>query len=546
MPKNKPVLIASLAEIENELAERSLYEFIKQGWHVVEPATPFVDGWHIGAICEHLEAVTSGQIRNLLINIAPRHMKSTIVSVMWPIWEWLRWPGRRWLTASYSLALAIRDAVKSRRIIESPWFRSRWGHVFTLAGDQNVKHRYENDATGYRIATSVGGSATGEGGNRVLVDDPINAIDKDSDKLRSAALTWWDETMSTRLNDPKRDAKIIIMQRLHESDLSGHVLRAGGYEHLCLPTEYDPARRCVTSIGWEDPRTVEGDLLWPDRFGPAENASAKVALGPMGYAGQHGQRPAPAGGGRFKVAWLRYYDREGDFYRLYARDGSLKSVVKVADCDRFSMMDPAGVEAVDDSTPAYTVVQVWDITPDHEMLLVDQFREQCETPDAVERAVEIVRRYDCPWIGVEKDGIGLGVIQNIKRKGITVRPIKARGSKLARSETAEIRAAAGLILIPRGAPFLFDLIDELSNFPAGQFKDQMDALAHAAIWTHKTRGAPTSEADVTHATEEAAAEAAAEADRVRKAERRMIDPLDGEEPERRDWIEIAEDDAAWT
>src|ERR1700716_3235972 len=137
----KPNLIQ---EIDKELATRGLREFIKQAWIILQPATPFVPGWHIDALCEHLEAITYGHIRNLLINIPPRHMKSLTVSVFWPVWRWLTAPATRWLFNSYAESLSIRDSLKCRRIIESVWFQQRWGQLFRLTGDQNEKRRFEN------------------------------------------------------------------------------------------------------------------------------------------------------------------------------------------------------------------------------------------------------------------------------------------------------------------------------------------------------------------------------------------------------------------
>ena len=220
-------------------AEAHLGDFIRQAWHVLEPATPYIHGWHIDAMCEHLEAVTRGWIRNLLINVPPRHMKSLAVSVFWPCWEWTQHPERRWLYASYAQSLSIRDSLKCRRLIESDWYQAHWGQVFQLRGDQNQKMRWENDKTGYRLASSVGGSLTGEGGDRLVADDPHNIQQRESDTIREGVLQWWDEVMSTRLNDPKTGAKVLVMQRLHERDLSGHVLEQGGWEHLCLPAEYE-------------------------------------------------------------------------------------------------------------------------------------------------------------------------------------------------------------------------------------------------------------------------------------------------------------------
>ncbi|MBI3696539.1 MAG: hypothetical protein HY238_17075 [Acidobacteria bacterium] len=301
------------AEIAQELAKRRLLEFVLQAWPVIEPATDFIPGWHLDAICDHLEAVSNGHLRNLLINIPPRHMKSLAVAVFWPAWEWIRWPERRWLFSSYALSLSIRDSVKCRRLIQSAWYRSRWGDRFQLTGDQNAKERFENNKTGYRLATSVGGAATGEGGDRVIVDDPHNVKEAESDTVRQGVIDWWDQVMSTRLNDPKTGAKVIIMQRIHEGDLSGHVLEQGGYEHLCLPAEYE-GNKCSTSIGWSDPRQEHGELLWSARFGRQEIEELQHSMGSYAAAGQLQQRPAPAEGGILKRHWWKFYrERPGKF-----------------------------------------------------------------------------------------------------------------------------------------------------------------------------------------------------------------------------------------
>jgi hypothetical protein len=222
-------------------AESHLRDFVRQAWHVLEPATPYVHGWHLDAISEHLEAVSRGWIRKLIINIPPRHMKSLSVSVFWPCWDWLQRPDRRYIYSSYAQRLSTRDSLKCRRLILSPWYQSHWGGLFQLTGDQNEKTRFENDKTGYRLATSVDGSNTGEGGDFIVADDPHNVRERESDIQRENVITWWDEVMSTRLNDPKTGARVVVMQRMHERDLSGHLLEQGGWEHLCLPARYEAA-----------------------------------------------------------------------------------------------------------------------------------------------------------------------------------------------------------------------------------------------------------------------------------------------------------------
>ncbi|MBV9849829.1 MAG: phage terminase large subunit [Armatimonadetes bacterium] len=296
---------AALRSLDAHLARRSLAEFVRQGWPLLEPGTPLIWNWHLDAICEHLEAVTRGQIQRLLINIPPGHMKSLAVSVFWPAWEWVVAPETRSLFASYAMELAIRDSVRCRDLIQSDWYQEAFAPEWQLRGDQNLKSYFENTEKGFRFCLSVGGRATGFRGNKVVVDDPLNAKETYSESAREACLFWWDKVMSTRLNDPRTGTRVIIMQRLHESDLSGHVLKAGGYEHLCLPSEFDPSRRSRTCIGWEDPRREDGELLFPEVFTRPVLDQAKKDLGPIDYAGQHGQLPAPMEGAMFQAHWFR-------------------------------------------------------------------------------------------------------------------------------------------------------------------------------------------------------------------------------------------------
>jgi predicted phage terminase large subunit-like protein len=483
--QHKPTLKQSKIHQVRE-AENSLSQFIREAWHVLEPASEFVPGWHLDAIADHLEAVTRGDIANLLINLPPRHCKSLSVCVFWPVWEWIRFPHTRWLFSAYASALAVRDSLRCRRLIRSQWFQDRWEDRFMLTKDQNAKARFDNDRGGHRIATGVGGGATGEGGDRVIVDDPHRISQRESETVRESTLIWWDQTMSTRLNDPRNGARVIIMQRLHEADLSGHVLQQGGYVHLLLPAEFESDRRCKTErLDWTDPRKKDGDLLWPERIGPKEIAQFKLRLGPDGYSGQFQQRPAPGGGGRFRAAQFRYYrsvlHAGAPFrYELFKRNGE-SSFVDVESCRRFAVMDPAAAEKESGNKPCYTVIQIWDVTPECDMVLVHQFREQVSSPRAADVAVELVRQFQVQYIAVEKDGLGLGVAQHIKKRGPTVKRVKARGNKWERTQTAQIRMSNGQIYFPREAPFLFELEKELLLFPRGQYADQVDALAYAAI-----------------------------------------------------------------
>jgi len=296
--------------VETELATRYLKPFTEQAWHVLEPVTDFTPGWHLDAVADHLESVAlgigkpdaPGAIRRLIINIPPRHSKSLLVSAMFPSWLWINHPAFRSITASYGQDLAVRDAVKMRRLITSNWYQNRWSDRYQLTGDQNAKQRYENDKTGYRIATSVDGIATGEGGDGIFIDDPHNIKDSLSPVKLQSVIDWFDMVIQTRLNNPKTGFIVLIMQRCHERDLTGHILsKELGYTHLCLPARYE---RNHPQAWPADPRSVDGELLWPSMYGETELLSLEKSMGTYAAAGQLQQRPTPREGGMIKRGWF--------------------------------------------------------------------------------------------------------------------------------------------------------------------------------------------------------------------------------------------------
>jgi predicted phage terminase large subunit-like protein len=471
--------------VRAERARRRLREFVRQAWPILEPGTPYVHGWHIDAICEHLEGITQGHLHNLIINVPPRHMKSYLVCVFWPAWEWIEGPWLEYLTSSYGADLAIRDAVKSRWLIQSSWYQSRWGDRFHLAGDQNLKSRYENDHGGHRIATGVGGGATGEGGHRIIVDDPVKADDAYSDTVRQGANDWWDNTMSTRGNDPKTVARVIIMQRLAEDDLTGHVLEKMGqggeqYEHLCLPARYEP-RHTVTCLGWKDPRAEPGALLWPERFGEEELGRLEVTLGEMGTAGQLQQRPAPAGGAIFKRDWWpaqrRYDAGDKGIYRL--------------NVGRYLSFDTA---LKDEERNDYTAWGVWELTRDYQLLLrgVDQARLQLpQLATTIEQTGERWN-YDGKLQGilVEDKNSGTSALQTLRQSaapeiaGLLI-AFEPKGSKEYRARQASLWCERGMILLPHPGeqvPWLLEFEETLFKFPAVKHDDVVDQMTQLIIY----------------------------------------------------------------
>ncbi|MDE1904974.1 MAG: phage terminase large subunit [Rhodospirillales bacterium] len=457
-----------LAIIQAEEGRRHLRDFIPLAWPIVEPTTPFMPNWHIDAISEHLEAVSRGEIRNLLINMPPRCAKSTIVSVMWPVWTWATTPAFRWLFASYALSLAIRDSLKCRRIIESDWYQRHYGDMVQLAPDQNLKSRFENSARGYRYAVSVGSSVTGEGGDAIVVDDAHNAKMAGSALIRESTLDWWDQAISSRLNDPRTGCKVIVMQRLHERDLSAHVLEKGDYVHLCLPLEYEANTKCVTALGWEDPRRLDGELLWPERIGPTEVAQLKIALGVYGYAGQYQQRPTPRAGGTFQQAWM------GKRYRTLPQ---MPQVIQA--------VDSAFKEGVAND---YSVIATWG-TDGIGYYLINIWRDRVDFPGLIQAIRDQAAAHAPSAILVEDKASGQSAIQMLHRTtALPVIAVAADGSKESRADLISPLFEAGRVYLPESAEWLAAWIDEHVHFPRGAHDDQCDTTSYALRYLSADRG----------------------------------------------------------
>ena len=488
-----PAVILEMIQKEQQrrAAEGSLYEFVKQSWHVVEPGIPFIPSWHIEEICEHLEAVSSGDIRRLLINIPPRHSKSTIVSVMFPAWEWIARPEEKFLCASYSGALSTRDNLKTRRLLQSPWYQERWGHMFAFAGDQNAKQRFENNKTGYRLATSVGGTATGEGGSRLLLDDPHGAQAAQSEAIRESDLEWFDVVWSTRLNNPKTDAMITVMQRLHQKDISGHILEdIGGWEHIMIPAEWDGVRR-KTVLGPYDPRKKKGELICPERFGPDEITKLKQLLGTYGSSGQLQQDPTPSEGGILKTKFFKLWP-------VAERKPQLEYVLQSYDC--------AFTEKSTGDPTACTVWGVFTHKGERQAMLLDAWDEHLSYPDLRKKVVqEYTDEYGAdaspkggmPTRGRRPDRVlgeskasGQSLLQDLRLAKVpAVGYNPGNADKVSRAHQAAPTLELGLLWIPESAKnpgqpvsWAASFLKQVAKFPVAEHDDYVDTMTQAVIY----------------------------------------------------------------
>jgi predicted phage terminase large subunit-like protein len=509
-----PTLEQELVELErlNDMlevheVERDLRKFIPLAWPIIEPKRPYIHNWHIDAIADHLMGCSEGHIQNLAINIPPRHMKSITVSVFWPAWEWIRKAHTKWLFVSYARNLVVRDAVKTRRILSSEWYQRNWSDSFRFAGDQNVKSYYENDQGGARIVGSIDSGITGEGGDRVVVDDPLKLEDADNKDAIVNVNNFWDDVLASRLNDAATGCRVIIMQRLNHNDLTGHVLREGGWTWLYLPTEYEPARKCFTQfrrtiyevgqdeqgkleerqqvvdIMFEDPRTHEAELLNPQRFGPQEVAIVKVRNGPYTYAGQQQQRPVPQGGGVYKREYWRFFDVDQPPFNH--QEDLLDDACQSWDC---SFKD------LDDSS--YVVGTCW-IRRNSSIYLFYRLRRRMDFPATVEAIKTVTTVF--PMIGpklIEDKANGIAVISVLQKQvsGIIARGVPQGGIDALASAVSYLVAAGNVFLPGRRDPdgnlvpayaWVEEFIVELEQYPKGEHNDQVASMAHALYWYHE-------------------------------------------------------------
>lgn len=454
-----------------ELARRSFHRFfVDFAWPALMPSVEFRDNWHIHAICEHLEAVKRGQIRKLAINMPFRQLKSTIVSQAFMAWDWVDDPQMQYLTASYAKELSTRDAVASRRIVESERYQLCFGDRFRLTTDQNVKTRYENDRGGGRVVTSTDSAATGFGGNRRIVDDPVNPREADSLAHVTASVEWWKGVMATRANDPERDAIVLVQQRINENDTTGYVMKHElGWELLVLPMRYEPQHTRTTSLGFVDPRREEGELMFPARIGEDAVRDMEHTLGSYHTNAQLQQRPEPRGGVIFDRANWRYW-RE-----LPAR---LDEVWLSVDCTFKALQ-----------TSDHVAIQAWGAV-DADNYLIKRVKERMSFSATVKAIklmhAEMAARHDVVAVLIEDKANGSAVIETLKEQIEGVLEILPEGGKAARAYAMQPSQEAGNIWLP----------DETVDATVGVFvgtcasftgaeggdDDEVDAMTQAVNW----------------------------------------------------------------
>lgn len=497
-----------LARIEEKMTrdrlKRSLYDFLVEVWPIVEPSQPFVDNWHIHELCTLLQNIETGKEKcnRWVFNISPGTMKSLLISVVFPAWVWARNPKKRFLTASYGQHLTVRDNLRVRDIVQSPWFKRLFWAAdnVRLLEDQNTKTRYNTTVGGWRIATSVDGVGTGEHPDYVVIDDPTTATQAQSEPERTAANNWFDRTISSR-GVARGVIVIVVMQRLHEDDLTGHLLRKGGWGHVCFPMRYEKCTcpsgdpfttpedaRCVLhkiDPKWQpdprDPRTTVGELMFPKLFDEAKVKQLELDLGPYGTAGQLQQRPSPEGGGLFKREWFQFAD-------AMPATGLMR---------RVRGWDTAGTEAGGDWTVGVRMSELFEYKADPSdptgryktwqstgRFYVENMKRDQLGPDGVDKLMLATAREDgvaCPQ-REEREGGGSGKAMVLARAkllaGYDYNFVQLGQNKMVRAKPFRAQCEAGNVFLLRGE-WNEAFISELCAFPTGKHDDVVDASSCA-------------------------------------------------------------------
>jgi predicted phage terminase large subunit-like protein len=475
----------TLHEIDRLLATTRFRHFAELCWPAVSPDR-FIPGYHLDAICDHLQAVAEGKIHRLAINVGVRHSKSLLCSVLFPAWLWCRTPASRIITASYSQLLTVRDAIRSRDLLESDLYRTYFPAV-QFSDDGNRKDFYANTQKGHRLSVSVTSRTAGFDADVIVADDIHDFSTRGSEAERSKASDYFLTGLMSRFVDKSQERAVLAGHRVHEDDVFAR-LRArygddGTWTWLVLPEEYSPKfSTWFNGLGWRDKRQ-EGDLLWPERF-PADVVAGEKKRYRHEYSAVFLQEPVPAEGTLFRAEWFREW-AEGveDRTPVYILDGKRypkSSAWRFATCDTAITTNPGS---------DWTVCQVWDVVGPH-LLLVDQLRRKLDGSKIVPALAAFVEAHGPQFLAVEKQFVGQFVIDQLRERDIVIKPfdVQLYGSKEQRAVSAEIKMEAGQVWLPPGKEWVADLQRELLGFPHAAHDDQVDALSSACLLAQKYKG----------------------------------------------------------
>lgn len=456
-------------------AAHSSYDFLLQSWHINDPSTPLVPSWFMRLLCkvidDEIERVAAGlpKKHDYIINVPPRSLKSTILSINPAPKAWIKHPTMRFIYTSYNDEVSRDMSIKARRIIESPWYQENWGHLYQLSDDQNRQNYFETTKGGKRMSTSTGGGITGKGAHMIFMDDPQDPRRANSEVERLATIEYFKHTLSTRLDDPSTGVFFLIMQRLHENDLTGYLLSSEPerWRHICLPAEDDPEKSKVKPAGLR--KHYRDGLLFPERFTPEVLALVKSRMGSREYSGQYGQSPKKTEGNILKGNQLFTF-RAADLPATYTVDFAIDSAY-TEDKDN----DPSCILTYTKHDGRLFILGISLVRKDFPAFC-QHLIEYCTAMGADDQST----------IAVEPKATGKSIVQQLR--GVTplsiIEDVPPTSSKVERAHSITPKMEAGRVGVPAEGsrfhgPWVEAFILEIENFPLGAHDDQVDCLTMA-------------------------------------------------------------------
>ncbi len=477
-------VVALAAAVEAERCKRSFRYFLEKAWPYMDPGSTFKTGIPVDALCTHLQAVAEGKLNRLAIAVPPGSAKSLVCSVAYLPWVWLSNPTYQAIHASYSFDLATRDSRRARHLVESDWYQAmitRDGKpAWVLETDGNRAHDWSNTKGGRRLCAGVEGKLTGERGKVVIIDDALSVADAHSKNARDTVARWFSHTVSSRLHNLATDAFVVIGQRTHESDLTGYLLESGGWQYLCLPSEYVASKPTRThtvdgTLFWEDPRKIDGELLFEALFSRKVLDQARKDLGSAGYSAQHQQNPVVEGGNVFQRRWWRWWKPDGTAEGCRRPDGANSDPARALPT-KFDLIASIDCAFKGTETSDWVVIQVW-AAHGADRYLIDQSRGRWDFPATLAQIRSLARKHPrCrKWL-IEDKANGSAVISSLQTSMSGIIAINPEGGKEARAAGVSPQVESGNVYLPEGVGFVDEFIDECAAFPRGKHDDQCDSM----------------------------------------------------------------------
>ncbi len=451
--------LPSFTAVEDTSVQNNYYEFLKTAFNVVNPHATFVPNWHIELLCRYLEAVDKGLIKRLIINMPPRHLKSITISSAWPAWILGRKPHSKLIVSSYSQALSDTLSLDTKAIMQTEWYRTLFPHTRIIRGE-NKRNKFVTSRRGMRFATSVGATLTGEGGDVLIIDDPHTPAQANSAKYRKRVMDWFDQTLSTRLNNPQEGKIVLVMQRLNQNDLTGHLLaKKQNWYQLCIPALNGKQEDLDIGL-FTNRRTLRAPLN--HRLVPAQALQRlQTDVGSYAFAAQYLQQPLSDSNSLIKKEWLQHYDKVPVFTRI----------VQSWDC---AFKTGANSD--------YSVCTTWGLHSG-KAYLIDVLKAKLEFPDLKQSVQHMYIQYKPSTILIEDKASGQVLIQELmKQYAIPIIKIRPTLDKTSRFLHSIGMLEAGNVVLPNNATWLASMLDELLQFPNTSHDDQVDSITQFLNW----------------------------------------------------------------